>query len=305
MKQRLRPITYAESLEAKKFAEEQNVPIVDIKKQIQPEEKKPSSVNMLDLESLPSGGNAYPKNSEVYFSPLTFGEMKYLSVSRLSDSSIIDFFLTKVFTSFPKSNLTYFDFYYIITLVKLATFGELEFTMNFECVACGAVNKAPFSLNDLVFDDITTELPIVVDLDVPYKSSETDLILSKIEFSPITIGRYQSMLKSGKENDLDLYMANCITQGTEEERIQIIKEVFNGVGINLLETIDVVLYHGVQNLNFSCRKIHTDANGVEEVCGRLHDIPFLDIIRFISTTDSTKDSLRKRIHFGLQDEYES
>lgn len=305
MQQRIRPVTYAESLEAKKFAEEQNIPMVETPKPTLPVGERPSSVNNLALKALPSGGHSYPENSEVYFSPLTFGEMKYLSVSKLSDVESINFFLGKIHTSFPTEDLTYFDFYYITTLVKLATFGELEFTMNFECSSCGAVNKAPFSINDLIFDDITVDLPIIVDLDEPFKSSSSDLVLPKVEFIPISAGRYREMVRRGKSDDLDLYMANCIKDGTEEDRLEIIKEVMNGVNINLLETIDVALFHGVQDLHFSCKNNISDVKDVKEVCGRLHDIPFPDIIGYISTTDRTKDALRKRIHFGVQDGNES
>lgn len=306
MQKRLRPVTYAESLEAKKYAEEQNIPMVDPETlPTIPEGQRPSSVNNLALKTLPSGGHSYDENSEIFFSPLTFGEMKYLGVSTLTDVESVNFFLGKIHTSFPKEDLTYFDFYYISTLIKLATFGELEFTMNFECAACNSVNKAPFSINDLIFDDITVDLPIVVDLDTPFKSSSSTLELADIKFIPISIGRYKEMVKQGERADLDLYMANCIQEGTEEDRLEIIKEVMNGVNINLLETIDVALFHGVQDLQFGCRKELTDAQGVKEVCGRLHDIPFPDIIEYVGSTDRTKDSLRKRIHFGLQDGNES
>jgi len=307
MTERLRPITYAESLEAKRIAEENDTMIVPEPKPVIPEGERPSSVNNLIPETLPSGGKAYGEDVEMYYSPLTFGEMKYLSVSTLSDSETINFFLKKIHTSFNTEDLTYFDFYYIVTMIKLATFGELEFNMSYECSSCGALNKAPFSVNDLLFEEIRVPLPITVDLDSTFKSTSTDYEASKINFTPITIGRFKKMVKDGKREDLDLYMANCIVDGAESDRVEIIKEVMNGVSINLLETIDVSLFHGVQSLKFNCKnklnKEH-DEDGKEilgsgEVCGRLHDIPFLDIIEYVSSTDRTKDSLRKRIHFGV------
>lgn len=304
MQERLRPITYAENLEAKRYAEENDKQVVEPKPAL-PEGERPTSVNNLILKNLPSGGKSYDSNAEIYFSPLTFGEMKFLSVSTMTDVETINFFLTKIHTTFPTEELTYFDFYYITTMVKLATFGELEYTMSFECSGCGALQKAPFTIEDLIFEDIRVPLPIIVDLNEPFKSSSSDYEASNIKFMPITIGGFRKMIQAGKREDLDLYMANCIQGGSEADRLEIIKEVMNGVSVNLLETIDVSLFHGVQNLHFNCKnRINTtEEKGSGEVCGRLHDIPFQDIIEYIGSTDRTKDSLRERIHFGLQDEH--
>ncbi len=301
MEKRMRPVTYAESLEAKRYAEENNVKMVEEEKQKAIPTKRPTSVNQLNIIDLPSGGVSYPSESVVYFSPLTFGEMKFLAVSTLADTETIDFFLTKIHTSFDKEDLTYFDFYYITTMVKLSTFGTLEYTMSYECSSCGALNKEPFSLDDLLFEEISVPLPITVDLESPflYENGEET---SEVSFTPMTIGRFKKMIFDGNREDLDVYMSNCIIGGSEKDRLTIIKEVLNGLNVNLLETIDVSLFHGVQDLRFSCSaRINKSGDKPDgEVCGRLHDIPFPDIIEYIGSTDKSKDSLRKRINFGIQ-----
>jgi len=311
MQQRMRPVTYAESLEAKRYAEKLDQPMIpepELKRDPLPTDNRelPPSANSIDPEMLPSGGKTYPLESTIYFSPFTFGEMKFISVSTLSDAETINFFLSKIHTSFPKEKLTYFDFYYISTLIKLATFGELEFTMNYTCLKCGHPNQTLFTLEDIVFEEIRVPLPIVVDLRVPYKSPEDGREITKVEFEPITIGRFKEMVRRGKRDDLDLFMANCIVDGTEKERLGIIKEALVGVDVNLLDTIDVSLFHGVQDLKFKCKyapKKETDDGQiiVGEVCGFEHHIPFPDIIEYITTSDRTKDTLGERIHFGIQD----
>lgn len=303
MEQRLRPITYAETLEAKRIAEEQDKNIVEAPKPTIPSgEDRPSSINEVIVVDLPSGGEPYPEHSEVYYTPLTFGEMKFLSVSTMTDTESVNFFLTKIHTSFPKEDLTYYDFYYLSTLVKLATFGEMEFIMNFECVGCGAVQKAPFSINDFVFEEIRVPLPITVDLESPYQAQNAQEI-TKVNFGPITIGRFRDMILAGLRDDQDYYMANCIIDDISlEDKIELIRTHFTGLNVSLLETIDISLFHGVQDLTFSCKnKINVDEEGVGEVCGRVHDIPFQDLIEHISATDKSKDALRERINFGVQD----
>ena len=184
----------------------------------------------------------------------------------------------------------------------MATFGEVEYKMTFECVDCGYINKIPFNISDLEFDEIRVPLPISIDLLSPFKLTETDEIQENIVFSPISIGRYKKMIADGTTDDYDVYMSNCIIKGEANERLKIIKEHLNGSSVNLLETIDVALYHGVKDIKMSCKnKIPKDENDSDggEVCGREYDIPFRDITEHIGSTDRLKESLGKRIHFGI------
>ncbi len=302
MEKRLRPITYAEALHAKELAEKNDTNIIDDPPKEEISHIK-SSINSVKIELLPSGGQDYPENSEIYFTPFSFGEMKFLSGSSLSDPESINFFLSKIQTSFPKEDLTYYDFYFITIMIKMASFGEIEYKMNFECLNCGHHNKIPFNISDLEFDEIRVPLPITIDLLSPFTASESGEILEKITFTPISIGRYKKMITDGTTEDYDVYMSNCIKDGSEEDRLKIIKEYLNGTDVNLLETIDVTLYHGVKDIKMTCKnKIPKDANNAdagEEVCGRSYDIPFQSITEYISSTDKLKESLGKRIHFGV------
>lgn len=302
MEQRLRPITYAETLEAKKIAEENDKQIIEQPTPTIPQGKdRPTSINEMVVDDLPSGGESYPDHSEIYYSPLTFGEMKFLSVSTMTDTESVNFFLTKIHCSFPKENLTYYDFYYLSTLIKLATFGEMEFVMNFECVSCGAEQKAPFSIQDFIFEEIRVPLPITVDLESPHVA-ENGVEVAKVNFGPITIGGFRKMILDGTREDQDIYMSNCIIDElSDKDKIEIIKTHFTGLNVSLLETIDISLFHGVQDLTFSCKnRIGATEESTGEVCGRIHDIPFQDIVEYVSATDKSKNALRERINFGVQ-----
>ena len=312
MQKRIRALTYAEALEAKKNAE------IDDKQIVDKEEEKPetdfsvSSLNNVEVLQLPSGGTIYPENSTIYFSPLTFGEMKFLSGSTMNNKETIDFFKKKVQCSFPTDELTYYDFYYITVLIKLATFGDIDYKMSFECNACGTHNTQPFSTEQLVFEEVRVPLPIRVDLREKFLTEDGTEIES-IEFRPISIGRFLNMVENNSVGDDDIYMSNCIKDLSTADRIKIIKENLNGSDTQILETIDVYMFHGVQDLQFECKhrskptemsekdfKIARD-NGedVGEVCGRLHDIPFQHISEHISATDGLQRSIGKRVHFGV------
>ena len=297
---RRRPVTYAESLRAKEFAENNQKEIIEQKeKEVNHLTTSNSSVQVSEL---PSGGSVYPKDAQIYITPFSFGEMKYLSGSNLSDPENIEFFLKKIQTSFPKEDLTYYDFYFLTVLVKMSTFGEIDYTMTFECPDCEHLNKIPFTASDLEFYDIKVPFPITIDLKHPYNNTETGLKLLKVSFVPVSIGRYKKMLKEVTTEDFDVYIANCIVEGTEKERIELVKDYLNGTDVNLLETIDTVLFHGVKDIKMSCKnKIlpNGDEIGNEEVCGREFDIPFQGITEYVSTTDRCEESLGQRIHFGV------
>ena len=302
MQKRIRPITYAESLQAKEFAENNDTEIIEETKE--PEgrislEHIVTSSNSINIETLPSKGLVYPKNSEVYITPFSFGEMKFLSGSNLNDIDNIVFFLKKIQTTFPKEDLTYYDFYFLTVLIKMSTFGDVDYTMTFECPHCNHINKIPFKTSDLEFYDIKVPFPITIDLKTPYINTETGLELLKVSFVPVSVGRYKKMIDDETTDDMDIYIANCIIEGTEEDRIKIIKEYLNGADVNLLETIDVVLFHGVKDLHLQCQNKITPEDGVEEVCGRIFDLPFRRLSEHISSTSELEESIGQRIHFGL------
>ena len=302
MNRRIRPITYAEALEAKKYSEENNQNTIDKESKKEEINQIVTSLNTFKISNLPSKGQSYPKNAEIYYTPFSFGEMKFLSGSSLSDVESINFFLNKIQCSFPKEDLTYYDFYFLTVMIKMSTFGEINYNMTFECNKCGHINTIPFSIEDLDFNEIRVPMPISIDLKQPYKDTETDTELSKITFVPISIGRYKKMIEEDVVDDFDIYMANCIKDGKFKERLTLIKDYLNGSDISLLETIDVSLYHGVKDIPMACEnKILPEgkSDGDEEVCGREFDIPFHDLAEYISATDELKKSLGQRIHFGV------
>jgi len=305
MEKRLRPVTYAEALAAKKTAEDLDIKMEEVEEiKVEPIRFTQTSISKIDQEDLPSGGGSYPKNSEIYYTPLTFGETKFLSGSTLSDPTSIEFFLGKIQTSFPKKDLTYYDFYYLTIMIKLSTFGEIEYNMNFECDACGEFNNSPFTANDLLFEEIRVDLPITIDLrhpmEVVNEKDEVVNVIKRVSFNPITIGNFLEMLTLNEVGDDDKYLSRCIIGNDIETNKKLIKEHLVGPDTQILEMLDVYLFHGVQDLHFKCKNMVSSGDGTEEVCGHVHDIPFQYITEHVGPTDRCKHSLGKRVHFGIQ-----
>jgi len=304
MEKRKRPVTYAETLQAKKFAEDLDRKLIDEEKALLP--KLETSMTGIEVDTLPSHGILYPEDFTVYFAPLTFGEMKFLSGSSIQDKESIEFFLSKITTNIDVKDLTYFDFFYITVLIKLATFGIGEYNIVFECSECGNENTGSFSSADVIFEELRVPFPVTAEGDSG----------KSYEFKPLTVGSYLHLVNRKVEDDWDEYMSYCI-QGEETHLAQLetMKKEFKGVSASILEMIDASFYHGVQDIPVKCSHeeiINTgkyDVEGVEitrkEVCGKVHNIPFQSLSEFTITTDGCKESIRNRIHFGLQDAHKS
>jgi hypothetical protein len=288
MEKRQRPTTYAEALEAKKYAEELQTSISDKEEVVKIDPMVQTSLNAVEVKTLPSQGKLYGDNPTVYFSPLSFGEMKFLSGSTLSDKESVEFFLNKIQTSFNKELLTYFDFYYITVLIKLSTYGEATFKVNYKCPNCKNVVSNSFNTADLNFEEIRCDLPAVI----------TSRNGNKYSFSPMTVYNYLDLIKSGKTTDQDWYMAKQMIDVEPEEAYKIIREELNGIDIKILETLDVMFYHGVENLKLKCTN-KVDGDSSEEVCGFISEMPFQSITNYINSIDSIKESIRDRISYGV------
>ncbi len=304
MEQRKRPVTYAETLEAKKYAEDLDRELINEKKALLP--KMTTTMTGVEVHTLPSRGLIYPEDFSVYFAPLTFGEMKFLSGSALRDRESIEFFMTKIHTNMDVSLLTYFDFYYLTVMIKLATFGEGEYDILFECTKCSNSNKSKFESSDVIFEEIRVPFPVTAE----GKNGET------YEFKPMTVGNYLKSINRKVSDDYDEYMAYCIDGvPTQQERKDIIRDQFDGADVSMLEMIDASFFHGVQDIIVQCTHtevINTgeyDVEGVEitreEVCGESHKIPFFTLPEYTVTNDELKKSIRDRVHFGLQNEHKS
>ena len=166
------------------------------------------------------------------------------------------------------------------------------------------INKKAFSQDKILFEEIRVPLPVTVDLEDGSQAS----------FNPLTVGNYLLMVKRGLEDDYDAYMGYCVMGDMKHsEKVALIQKEFSGQNVNILETIDASFYHGVQDIGVSCEKISDKDSGevdedgevifTKEVCGVMHRIPFFSLPEYALTSDSTKESLRSRIHFGVQDEH--
>jgi len=237
----------------------------------------------ISLDNLPSKGKSYPKNSIISYSPLTYGEVKYLSNSDLTELDFYKFYLNKkIKTSFNKNDLTFFDFVFIIFIIRLSVFGDNEITINYECEKCGIKNKERINLSEIDFFDISVNIPV-----------EYELNDEKLEFYPLTIGDYIYLETSkfkGTEDYENAKIAKQIKNKEFNEALKIVKEKLNGVNVNILETMDTILYHGPKKLKFVCKK---------EGCGNIAEFPFYDIYGYAVLSDTSKKFFRDRINITI------
>lgn len=286
---RKRPVTYAEALDALETKQTSDLQETYVAPEL-PEINQKTNTRIVNhpVNELPSGGKPYNKTFEIGFAPLTFGDVKYLSGSELTEAQSIDFFLSKIHTNGDKGEITFYDFFFIVILIKLSTFGENNYNINFECNKCGHVIKRLISNEDMEFDALEIELPISIKLDGEENGP-------KIDLSPMTISNYRDLVEQGLKDDYDEFIARQITNVSYEEAIVIIKEQMNGVYANLLDSVDVLFYHGTKNYEIVCDGL-TES---EEVCGANYAIPFRDFPKIASTTDELKEHLRHRINISL------
>ncbi len=287
MDKRVRPTTYAEAIEAKKFAHKiSEEPIVETKHEIVHDR---TTLNGVQVKELPSGGTLYGKGAEIFFTPLSFGDMKFLAGSTLTNKESLIFFLSKIQTSFDKMDLTYFDFHYITVLIKLSTFGESNFKIMFECPKCKKDSESSFNTGDLVFEDLKVELPAIV----------TSKFGNDYKFSPMKVGKYLDIIERDLISDKDVYMANQMIDKKFDEALYIIQNELNGMDVHLIESVDVMFYHGVEDLILKCSNKIKGDNDVEEVCGYSSAMPFFSLPNFVSPVDTNKKSFGDRIRYGV------
>lgn len=307
--QRVRPVTYAEAQAAKEIAREMDTQVIEPKPEPKEIEQGNITLNGIALNELPSGGKAYPDNAKVYYNPLTFGDMKFLSGSNLGVTESMDFFLKHIQTNFDKNDITYFDFYYIVVMIKISTYGTSDYNINFKCSKCNNNIKKEFSVTDLEFEDLKVPLPATIKREKVLEPEEPEYI----HFKPLTIGKYRQLLDSGLSGDYDAYMAAQCSNVEMDKALEIIKEELSGINVNMLESIDELFFHGVRDIEVVCqhRFEPEDFNRDDikegdfidkstwEVCGAPHALPFQSLAGYVSATAKVQESIRDRINFGL------
>lgn len=195
----------------------------------------------LTIDTLPSKSLSYPNGSVITYRPYTYGEVKYITQSKLSAKQNLEYVMKGITSSFDLLDLTVADLLYIGLLRKISTLGSTQLTVPYTCPACHTPNKLDFKTKDLEFEDLEIpELPLIADFSV-----------GEIEFMPLTVGGYFKLLEMKKEDD-SLYCLAIQSNKPVEEAYKLFYGLQPQDG-QLLEQVDKMLYHGIMPMKNTCR----------------------------------------------------
>lgn len=239
-----------------------------------------------DVDKLPSKGISYNTKEHIKYYPFNIGEMKKLQSNKMTDVEIIEFLLGFIETPFNKMELTYFDFLFISTLLKLSVLGDEMYNVQFECPVCGHVQQGIFRLSNVEFKDVRYDrLPVIITIkDHDYK------------FMPLTVGNMLDILKNDKADDINYQYSLQLRD--EENPLDVIENKITGVDVNKLEVLSELFNHGNNNIILKCSNIYTkDGKAVE--CGSNVAIPFQDVPEFIDNEGELSEDIASSIRFGV------
>jgi len=227
-----------------------------------PERAKNKTSQFL-IKDLPSKYLSYPENSRILADTYSYGEIKRLSDSKLPLDLQYEILLEGNNTeNFNKNDITFFDFIYINVLRKLSSMKSPSFSVSVDCPKCHKTSSFDFGLEKLSFSELEIpKLPIVIDF----------ISIGKLEFMPLTIGDFVSLIKSDKyyQKDDNKYILD--TEGKKlrdsvalmaaqcsslpfDTAYQTITNLKDDDDIKLLEQVDGLLEHGIEPLKVTCKQ---------------------------------------------------
>jgi hypothetical protein len=215
------------------------------------------------IKQLPSKFLPYPKDCSIFYKPYVFGELTEFNESKVNESDKIRFILQGIRTSFPVMNLTFHDYIVITLYRRISSLGNSNFSFSYVCQKCRNKNRHTATLDSFEFHDLD-----VPDLPVRAKIGGTEL-----HFMPLTIGNYIDLLESGlvesDEKRIVKMFSKQVVNIKFEEAEKIIFNAWNEE-VDILNHIDESLYHGIEPMKVTCKKVIKSPdvvlNGVIALC---------------------------------------
>jgi hypothetical protein len=230
------------------------------------------------ISDMPSGGIGYPEGYVIKYRPYTWGEIKKVSQSKIDSAESLNFVLKGIETSFPIEDLTFNDFLYVAFLRKVSTFGESKFSAEVKCDECGNIFSVPFTTSHLEFNELKApELPVVAPLGK-----------HEMEFYPITIGGFQSLLRKNLgEDPIAILASSCADM--EFDEVYSILENLPPFELEIIKDIDYYLNHGLKPLELKCS---------DPACGAPIELRLDSGEQLIKPFRGDSDDVKRRVRFG-------
>ena len=232
-------------------------------------------------DDLPSRGIQYPKGVRVYYRPYSLGELLKINQYNFDETELYQFIMEGIkVVGMEKEDLTYYDVSYLGWRRKAVSMeASIVDTYSF-CPNCDTKNSKSISLNDLDF----------VDTDVKAMPIKTKINGKDLKFRYITIRDYMELIKEDKHLDAISIYAKSVVDVPFEEAYDII---YNATGNDLekLSLIDIMLYHGLQRLKFTCQN---------KECNQEYDVEITNSqeVEILKPFRSKEDIISDEISFG-------
>lgn len=228
------------------------------------EEKQPEKLTVKKVlkrvAEVPSGGIFYPKNYEIYFTPMTVREAELLNESEVSTQIFFNTVLESITTvGMDKNDITYPDFIYIALMRKLYSQESILGTTTWYCEECGSKNVTDFDFSEISFSEPKE------------RRTPAKCVIGEyaVDITPLTIGGALALYETESVSNVDT-MAHCVRAIYEaksdsnggyifnelpyslELAQQIIDSAY-GEEIDMLKEIDDMYFHFIEDMKFTCK----------------------------------------------------
>lgn len=204
----------------------------------------------VDVTKLPSKGLAYPKDVKISYRPYSYGEVKKVSQSKLSEVEQWDFLLNGInVDGLDKEDLTLGDVLYMAIYRKLSTLGGSKIKAVHKCGGCLEKSESIIELNSVSPNFMKAPK-------LPMKLNFND---GDYSFSSMTIRMYKAAYDLMLQKpDLDEEFCLMSVQCTSHEFDEVYNRFYNlstGDEVELLSEIDDYLGHGLKPVKVKCKNL--------------------------------------------------
>ena len=230
-----------------------------------------------DIEAIPSGGIAYPEDWKISITPYSFGDVLNLARAPESGIAALKRIVDGVRCNFSKDLLLPADIIYLGLYRKLVSTKHTKIEFTAECPACAKTNKKVIDLNQLKFKEVDIpELPICAELST-----------GTLEFEPITLGKYITVMKEHNEDPSWALAYSVTNMNPAEARVKIVEAY--GEDKEILDEVIELLNFGLEPIEFECE---------DEFCDNIIKVQLEDPLTVVMPYRSPDESPKRRIKFG-------
>lgn len=250
----------------------------------------------ISLEKLPSKGIPYPKSAVIKYRPFSWGEVKEISQSKMSQKDQFDHIMKGITVEgMEKNDMTLGDAMYLAIYRKFSTVGNSKVTVQYMCRGCGKKSKGVIALQEVEADKMKAPaLPMAIDI-----NKET------LKFEPMRISDYfdiQDKLKENENLDTDFaFIASMCINGEFEEVYKKLYNITTQDEMEDIKQIDHYLNHGLKKVKSKCKNVLDKKEDESEVlCGHVTDIELDGGQALLLPFREDEKRPRDRVRFGTK-----